>query len=281
MPTYYKRFVNDTLTIIPNKASEDNFLEILNQRHSSIKFTMETESNSVPPFLGTQLLNKHTYADTKVYVKPSITGLLLHYKSHVDDRYKSGSLKTMFDRTFRLSSNSVTSLKNVIDWNCSMDLFPHPLSAIDRIPFATFVLPSKDQASADTARRRRSRGSRRPYSLYLLTKRLDDTSNCEKLSRQLWTNSALFTNLYVTCAMQLHTPSASTCWRTQKLFFINWQAFSRQTFLAPKALKKNFSVLMKCTKTNLTVSSMRCFLFTSWDLLRLNVQSDSIRAKVF
>ena len=50
MPTYYRRFVDDTLTIMPDKASADNFLEILNQCHSSIKFTMETESNNMLPF---------------------------------------------------------------------------------------------------------------------------------------------------------------------------------------------------------------------------------------
>ena len=51
------------------------------------------------------MLNKHTHVETKVYVKPTNTGLLLHYKSHVDDRYKRGFLKTMLDRAFRLSSN--------------------------------------------------------------------------------------------------------------------------------------------------------------------------------
>ena len=44
MPTYHKRYVDDTLTIMPDKTSAVNFLEILNQCHSSIKFTMETES---------------------------------------------------------------------------------------------------------------------------------------------------------------------------------------------------------------------------------------------
>ena len=57
------------------------------------------------PFLGTQLLNKSTHVETKVYVKPTNTGLLLHYKSHCDDRYKRGLLKTMLDCGFRLSSN--------------------------------------------------------------------------------------------------------------------------------------------------------------------------------
>ena len=107
MPTYYKRYVDDTLTIMPDITSAVNFLEILNQYHSglSFKFTMETNSNSTLPFLGTQLLNKHTHVETKVYVKPTNTGLLLHYKSHVDDRYKRGLPKPMLDRALRLSSN--------------------------------------------------------------------------------------------------------------------------------------------------------------------------------
>ena len=53
MPRYYKRLVDDTLTIMPNKTSADNFLDILDQCHSSIKFAMETESNSMLPFFGT------------------------------------------------------------------------------------------------------------------------------------------------------------------------------------------------------------------------------------
>ena len=98
-------FCRDTLTIMPNKASADNFLDILNQCHSSIKFTMKMESNGMLPFLGTQLLNKNTHVETKVYDKLTNTGLLLHFKNHVDDRSKRGLLKTMVDRTFRLSSN--------------------------------------------------------------------------------------------------------------------------------------------------------------------------------
>ena len=105
MPTYYRRYVDDTLTIMPDKLSADNFLVTLNNCHSSVKFTMEIENDGMLPFLGTQLLNKSTQIQTKIYVKPTNTGLLLHYKSHVDARYKRGLLKTMLDRAFRLSSN--------------------------------------------------------------------------------------------------------------------------------------------------------------------------------
>jgi len=56
------------------------------------------------PFLGDQLLNKHTHVETKADVKPTKTGHLLHYKSHVHNRHKRGLERTMLDRAFRLSS---------------------------------------------------------------------------------------------------------------------------------------------------------------------------------
>ena len=43
--------------------------------------------------------------ETKVFVKPTNSGLLLHYHSHVDNRYKRGLLSTMLDRAYRLSSS--------------------------------------------------------------------------------------------------------------------------------------------------------------------------------
>ena len=66
---------------------------------------METECNGMLPFLGIQLLNPWPQIETKVYVKPTNSGLLLHYQSHVDNRYKKGLLRTMRDRTHRLSSS--------------------------------------------------------------------------------------------------------------------------------------------------------------------------------
>ena len=82
-----------------------NSFSALDNCHSSVKFTMEIENDGMLPFPGIQLLNKCTQIQTKIYVKPTNTGLLLHYKTHVDHRYKRGLLKTMLDRDFRLSSN--------------------------------------------------------------------------------------------------------------------------------------------------------------------------------
>ena len=65
---------------------------------------MEVERNGKLPFLGTELLNHVPQIETKVYVKPTNTGLLLHYQSHVDNRYKRSLLTAMLDRAHRLSS---------------------------------------------------------------------------------------------------------------------------------------------------------------------------------
>ena len=40
------------------------------------------------PFPGIQLLNRSPQIETKVYVKPTNSGLLLHYQSHVAEKKK-------------------------------------------------------------------------------------------------------------------------------------------------------------------------------------------------
>ena len=65
---------------------------------------METEYNGMLPFLGIQLLNRSHQIETRVYVKLKNSSPLLHYQSHVENRYKQGLLRTMLDRAYRLSS---------------------------------------------------------------------------------------------------------------------------------------------------------------------------------
>ena len=62
-----------------------------------VSFTMEIEKDEMFPFLGTYLLNREPQIETKVYVKPTSTGLLLHYHTHIDNRYKRSLLTTMHD----------------------------------------------------------------------------------------------------------------------------------------------------------------------------------------
>ena len=104
LPSFYRRYVDDTLTVMPNIETASNFLDTLNKAHFSVNFTMETECNGMLPFLGIHLLNRSPQIETKVYLKPTNLSLLLHYQSHVNNRYKQGLLRTMLDRAYHLSS---------------------------------------------------------------------------------------------------------------------------------------------------------------------------------
>ena len=105
LPPYYRRYVDHTLTVIPDLSTARDFLNTLKHAHTAIKFTMEVENGGMLPFLGIQLLNRAPRIETKVFVKPTNSGLLLHYYSHVNNRYRRGLLTTMLDRAYRLSSS--------------------------------------------------------------------------------------------------------------------------------------------------------------------------------
>ena len=64
---------------MPNITTATGFLNTLNHDHPSVSTTMEIEKDGMLPFLGTQLLNRAPQIETKVYVKPTNTGLLVHY----------------------------------------------------------------------------------------------------------------------------------------------------------------------------------------------------------
>jgi hypothetical protein len=65
---------------------------------------MELEIDGVLPCLGTTLINKTGRLETKVYIKPTNTGLILHYDSHIDVKYRKSLVLAMLNPAFRLSS---------------------------------------------------------------------------------------------------------------------------------------------------------------------------------
>ena len=88
-----------------DEVSAYSFLHVLNDFHPSISFTMELPTENTLPFLGMVLRKDSQNITTSVYVKPTNTGLLLHYNSHVDNRYKKSLIIIMLDRSFKLLSN--------------------------------------------------------------------------------------------------------------------------------------------------------------------------------
>ncbi|XP_067023773.1 uncharacterized protein, partial [Acropora muricata] len=148
-------------------------LYTLNHAHPSVSFIMKIEKDGMLPFLGTQLLNRVPQIETKVYVNPTNTGLLVHYQSHVDNRYKRRLLTAMIDRAYRLSSTwlyfseeceRLKSLFSRLDYphrlvNSTINTFinsrvadQQPLQASERLAgndVTRVMIPFKDQDSAN------------------------------------------------------------------------------------------------------------------------------------
>ena len=171
--SFYRRYVDDTLVTMPNtQQSATYFLQVLNSVHPSLSFTMELEHDGSIPFLGTVLTRCGGTLTTEVYRKPTDAGLLLHFQSHVDSRYKKGLVNTMVNRAYRLSStkegfakecNKLRTIfsklrypKTLVDstinkFSQEPDKEIHTVPSVD--PSVYIVLPFKDQRSADRVRK--------------------------------------------------------------------------------------------------------------------------------
>ncbi|XP_068735295.1 uncharacterized protein [Montipora capricornis] len=176
MPDFYKRYVDNTLRIMPNVETAEAFLSTQNDGHPSINFTMELAENDKLTFLGVEIVKHMSRLQTKVYKKPTDTGLLLNYQSHVDVRYKQSLLKTMLNRAFKLSSNwqlfhlECERLTETFPWlhypvallqSASRDFVTAKVSGVvkskqmctDKKAPVRIILPFKDQRSANSVQR--------------------------------------------------------------------------------------------------------------------------------
>ena len=97
--------MDDTLAAVQDILTATSFLATLNKAHSSMNFTMELAVNNKLPFIGMELMKMGSQIRTCFYRKTTDKGLLPHYQSHVNNRYKRSLLTTMLNRAPRLSSS--------------------------------------------------------------------------------------------------------------------------------------------------------------------------------
>ena len=98
LPSFYRRYVDETLSSVPDIQSASTFLATLNECHPSIHFTMEIADSNKLPYFGMMIEKKGCKLVTSVYRKPTNNGLLLHFHSHVDIRYQKSLIRTMLHR---------------------------------------------------------------------------------------------------------------------------------------------------------------------------------------
>ena len=175
LPSFYKRYVDDTLAAVKDISTATTFLATLNEAHPAISFTMEVANNNKLPFIGMELTKIGKRLETCVYRKTTNKGLLLHYQSHVDARYKRSLLMTMLNRAHCLSSSpdifaeECDNLRGIFLKlkypekliNSTITRFiesrnQQQVRDVQRNAPVRIILPFKDQRSADIVRRQLS-----------------------------------------------------------------------------------------------------------------------------
>ena len=170
IPPFYGRYVDDTLAIMPGLDVAESFLGTLNGLHPSIHFTMELSNNDSIPFIGMLITKNGNKLETQVYRKPTNTGLLLHFQSHTDLRYKKCLIKTMVHRAKELSSTHQAFVDECRHLKSMFNHLGYPSSLmngiIDECDYLSTLdaktksdetlrvsIPFKDQVSANTVKR--------------------------------------------------------------------------------------------------------------------------------
>ena len=106
-PTLWKRFVDDTFTIIKKKKKTDSFLQHLNSIHPNTKFTCkEVREDESMPFLDILITpGEDGSLKTSMFRKPTHTDLYLQWDSHHTIPPKYSVAGTLYHRAITVCSN--------------------------------------------------------------------------------------------------------------------------------------------------------------------------------
>ena len=96
---------------------------MLKNKHPSVKFTMEKETNKFLPFLDVLVKNEGRIFTTSVYMKKTSIGLFTPYNSFTPFSYKIGLIKCLIHSAFKISSlhiifyKKTNKVKNILQKN--------------------------------------------------------------------------------------------------------------------------------------------------------------------
>ena len=106
-PALYLRYVDDIFCVFRDGSNHQAFLDKLNNFHPNLKFTAEIGPSTLP-FLDTSIslpdVENGSFT-SKVYRKPTFTGLLLNFNAICPFKWKLGLIECMLHRAYNISSN--------------------------------------------------------------------------------------------------------------------------------------------------------------------------------
>ncbi|CAH3175877.1 unnamed protein product [Porites lobata] len=265
---------------------------------------MEVANNNKLPFIGMELTKIGKRLETCVYRKTTNKGLLLHYQSHVDARYKRSLLMTMLNRAHCLSSSpdifaeECDNLRGIFLKlkfpekliNSTITRFiesrnQQQVRDVQRNAPVRIILPFKDQRSADIVRRQLSDLGKKINSdirpVFTSKKIADDIRVAEA-------KSPLINQQCVVYEFKCDLCDADYVGYTRRHLFQRIVEHKHSAIgkhlrdslnQENKDLTEQFTILKKCRgKFECLIYEM---LFIQEKKPKLNTQSDSIKAKLF
>ena len=108
----YNRFVEDTFAIFNNKEESHDFFRELNQLHSALKFTVDSEIDNQLPFMDVGVRRQDGKFRRSVYRKPTFTGLYTRWESLGPTSQKIALIRSLTSRAINICSDTALSRRS-------------------------------------------------------------------------------------------------------------------------------------------------------------------------
>ena len=96
------RLVDDLFLVFDNSEDIKDTFNAFNSIHNKIKFTREPEVENQLAFLDVHITKTREGVQTKIFRKPTFTGLCINWQSYVPLKYKKNLLLTLLDRAYKI-----------------------------------------------------------------------------------------------------------------------------------------------------------------------------------
>ena len=120
----YRRYVDDIFCAFDNEHNVMLFFDFISAQHPNIKFTHEKQLSGELPIPDVLVDNSSNVCVTSVFHKKTYTGLLTNFFSFTPLNYKTGLIRALVDRTFKINNTNaglnkdLNKLSEIFKRNC-------------------------------------------------------------------------------------------------------------------------------------------------------------------
>ena len=99
------RHIDDLFLAFDNSENIEDTFNAFNSIHNKIQFTREPEVENQLAFLDVHIMKARKGVETKLFRKPTFTGLYINWQSYAPFKHKKNLLFTLLDRAYKICSS--------------------------------------------------------------------------------------------------------------------------------------------------------------------------------